>query len=187
MSSPYWRTLVMAVVWGRNIDVDQFVEVMDAYIPGFGDIDSVAVCDWMFELASKMSQGTAPEPTSPTVTSDLPMTSDLVQGACSRLEPETRASRCRNAGSAGDSERSSSESSSEDIDAQVDQLSELSQTQCGWSWNIVCGGREVILKGRFNLSSLDTRLGLLSHRTRSQRSKDLRQSVSWMIRRQRKC
>ncbi|KAH3724628.1 CUE domain-containing protein 2-B-like [Dreissena polymorpha] len=110
---------------GENIDVDQFVEVMDAYIPGFGDIDSVAVCDWMFELASKMSQGTAPEPTSPTVTSDLPMTSDLVQGACSRLEPETRASRCRNAGSAGDSERSSSESSSEDIDAQVDQLSEL--------------------------------------------------------------
>ncbi|XP_022291004.1 CUE domain-containing protein 2-B-like [Crassostrea virginica] len=35
----------------ENIDVDQFVEMMDAYIPGFESIDSVKVCKWMFELS----------------------------------------------------------------------------------------------------------------------------------------
>lgn len=35
----------------ENIDVDQFAEMMEAYIPGFGNIDSVKVCEWMFELS----------------------------------------------------------------------------------------------------------------------------------------
>ncbi|KAJ8314596.1 hypothetical protein KUTeg_006746 [Tegillarca granosa] len=39
----------------ENIDVDQFVEMMDAYISGFATIDSVKVVEWMFELASMLS------------------------------------------------------------------------------------------------------------------------------------
>ena len=38
-----------------NIDVDQFTEMMDAYIPGFGNIDSVEVCEWMFSLSTTLS------------------------------------------------------------------------------------------------------------------------------------
>lgn len=38
-----------------NIDVDQFTEMMDAYIPGFCNIDSVEVCEWMFSLSTKLS------------------------------------------------------------------------------------------------------------------------------------
>ncbi|XP_069128026.1 CUE domain-containing protein 2-like [Argopecten irradians] len=39
----------------ENIDVDQFVEMMDAYVPGFGEISSVDICEWMFQLASNLS------------------------------------------------------------------------------------------------------------------------------------
>ncbi|XP_060063269.1 CUE domain-containing protein 2-like [Ylistrum balloti] len=38
----------------ENIDVDQFVEMMDAYVPGFGEITSVDICEWMFQLASNL-------------------------------------------------------------------------------------------------------------------------------------
>ncbi|XP_062594941.1 CUE domain-containing protein 2-B-like [Saccostrea cucullata] len=39
----------------ENIDVDQFIEMMEAYIPGFGTIDSVKVCEWMFELSNTIT------------------------------------------------------------------------------------------------------------------------------------
>eukprot|EP00058_Branchiostoma_floridae_P003234 XP_002588722.1 hypothetical protein BRAFLDRAFT_238326 [Branchiostoma floridae] len=39
-----------------SFDVDQFVEMMEAYQPGFGQIDSVQVCEWMFNLAGKLAQ-----------------------------------------------------------------------------------------------------------------------------------
>lgn len=40
----------------ENIDVDQFIEMMDAYIPGFAEINSIEICEWMFELASVLSK-----------------------------------------------------------------------------------------------------------------------------------
>ncbi|XP_048769832.2 CUE domain-containing protein 2-B-like [Ostrea edulis] len=39
----------------ENIDVDQFIEMMQAYIPGFGTIDSLEVCEWMFELSNTIT------------------------------------------------------------------------------------------------------------------------------------
>lgn len=39
----------------ENIDVDQFAEMMEAYIPGFGTIDSVKICEWMFELSKTIT------------------------------------------------------------------------------------------------------------------------------------
>ncbi|OWF43069.1 CUE domain-containing protein 2-like [Mizuhopecten yessoensis] len=39
----------------ENIDVDQFIEMMDAYVPGFGEITSLDICEWMFQLASNLS------------------------------------------------------------------------------------------------------------------------------------
>ncbi|XP_064594974.1 CUE domain-containing protein 2-like [Liolophura sinensis] len=39
-----------------DMDVDGFIEMMEAYVPGFGAIDSVRVCEWMFELAGKSSK-----------------------------------------------------------------------------------------------------------------------------------
>lgn len=43
----------------ENIDVDQFTEMMDAYIPGFSSIDSVEVCEWMFLLSSQLTNRNA--------------------------------------------------------------------------------------------------------------------------------
>ncbi|XP_065152669.1 CUE domain-containing protein 2 [Paramisgurnus dabryanus] len=39
----------------ENFDVEVFVEMLEAYIPGFSDIDSVKVCEMMFSLASKLA------------------------------------------------------------------------------------------------------------------------------------
>ncbi|XP_013791789.1 CUE domain-containing protein 2-like [Limulus polyphemus] len=36
-------------------DVDQFIEMMAAYIPAFSSINSAAICEWMFEFARKLA------------------------------------------------------------------------------------------------------------------------------------
>lgn len=48
-------------------DVDQFTEMMEAYLPGFQDFNSVEVSEWMFELASQLNNLTfsADSPSSP--------------------------------------------------------------------------------------------------------------------------
>ncbi|XP_062851308.1 CUE domain-containing protein 2 [Trichomycterus rosablanca] len=38
----------------ENFDVEMFVEMLEAYIPGFSNIDSIQVCEIMFSLASKL-------------------------------------------------------------------------------------------------------------------------------------
>ncbi|XP_004551719.1 CUE domain-containing protein 2 isoform X1 [Maylandia zebra] len=39
----------------ENFDVEDFAEMLEAYIPGFAEIDSVKVCEMMFSLASKLA------------------------------------------------------------------------------------------------------------------------------------
>ncbi|XP_014910126.1 CUE domain-containing protein 2 [Poecilia latipinna] len=39
----------------ENFDVEVFGEMLEAYIPGFAEIDSVKVCEMMFSLASKLA------------------------------------------------------------------------------------------------------------------------------------
>ncbi|KAF7655523.1 hypothetical protein LDENG_00055040 [Lucifuga dentata] len=39
----------------ENFDVEIFAEMLEAYIPGFAEIDSVKVCEIMFSLASKLA------------------------------------------------------------------------------------------------------------------------------------
>ncbi|XP_049927540.1 CUE domain-containing protein 2 [Epinephelus moara] len=39
----------------ENFDVEVFAEMLEAYIPGFAEIDSVKVCEMMFNLASKLA------------------------------------------------------------------------------------------------------------------------------------
>uniref|UniRef100_A0A3Q0STC0 CUE domain containing 2 n=1 Tax=Amphilophus citrinellus TaxID=61819 RepID=A0A3Q0STC0_AMPCI len=39
----------------ENFDVEVFAEMLEAYIPGFAEIDSVKVCEMMFSLASKLA------------------------------------------------------------------------------------------------------------------------------------
>lgn len=63
------------------IDVDQFVEVMDAYIPGFANIDRDAVHEWMFQLSAQLSKANATS-NKPQLTVD----SKLSAGAC--ISPE---------------------------------------------------------------------------------------------------
>ncbi|XP_076830536.1 CUE domain-containing protein 2 [Brachyhypopomus gauderio] len=45
----------------ENFDDEVFVEMLEAYIPGFSDIDSVQVCEMMFNLASKLASARNPE------------------------------------------------------------------------------------------------------------------------------
>ncbi|XP_034407795.1 CUE domain-containing protein 2 [Cyclopterus lumpus] len=45
----------------ENFDVEDFVEMLEAYIPGFAEIDSVKVCDMMFNLASKLASARTSE------------------------------------------------------------------------------------------------------------------------------
>lgn len=104
----------------ENIDVDQFIEMMDAYIPGFAEINSVEICEWMFELASVLSkkdqekEETNSAPTSPSIDACLTM---AACGGMSRLSVSEQ-------NSAGESERSTSESSDE-IDEQIQLLTEM--------------------------------------------------------------
>ncbi|XP_076016421.1 CUE domain-containing protein 2 [Genypterus blacodes] len=54
----------------ENFDVEDFAEMLEAYIPGFAEIDSVKVCEMMFSLASLLakartsadSESSAPKP-----------------------------------------------------------------------------------------------------------------------------
>ncbi|XP_036979536.1 CUE domain-containing protein 2 isoform X2 [Acanthopagrus latus] len=39
----------------ENFDVDVFAEMLEAYIPGFAEIESVKVCEMMFSLATKLA------------------------------------------------------------------------------------------------------------------------------------
>lgn len=106
----------------ENIDVDQFIEMMDAYIPGFASINSVTVCEWMFELASNLSKsqnGDSKEPATPT------LNTQLVEEACSL---PTRSKSTSRVDSVGESERSSSESSTDEVDEQLQQLIEMFPT-----------------------------------------------------------
>ncbi|XP_063047011.1 CUE domain-containing protein 2 [Engraulis encrasicolus] len=49
----------------ENFDVEVFVEMLEAYIPGFAEIDSVKVCDLMFSLAAKLASARDTETTTP--------------------------------------------------------------------------------------------------------------------------
>ncbi|XP_077586505.1 CUE domain-containing protein 2 [Stigmatopora nigra] len=40
----------------ENFDVEVFAEMLEAYIPGFAEIDSVKVCEMMFSLASTLAK-----------------------------------------------------------------------------------------------------------------------------------
>lgn len=104
----------------ENIDVEQFIEMMDAYIPGFAEINSVQICEWMFQLASVLSkkehvkEESNSAPTSPSIDSCLTM------AACSGMGQLSVSDR----NSVGESERSTSESS-DDADEQLHLLREM--------------------------------------------------------------
>ncbi|XP_042192930.1 CUE domain-containing protein 2 [Callorhinchus milii] len=40
----------------ENFDVEMFVEMMEAYVPGFAEISSVTVCEMMFDLAAQLNE-----------------------------------------------------------------------------------------------------------------------------------
>ncbi|CAL8298858.1 unnamed protein product [Merluccius merluccius] len=57
----------------ENFDIEVFTEMLEAYIPGFAEIDSVKVCDMMFNLASKLAAARSSEnTTAPAKTDEMP-------------------------------------------------------------------------------------------------------------------
>ncbi|KAG7462432.1 hypothetical protein MATL_G00184790 [Megalops atlanticus] len=70
----------------ENFDVEVFVEMLEAHIPGFAEIDSVKVCEMMFSLASKLAIARNTEKSQPkTATESL-----LKHGATSGSGAATR-------------------------------------------------------------------------------------------------
>ncbi|XP_067092615.1 CUE domain-containing protein 2 [Osmerus mordax] len=58
----------------ENFDVEVFAEMLEAYIPGFAEIDSVKVCEMMFSLASKLATARSSEKSAPKAGfEDLPL------------------------------------------------------------------------------------------------------------------
>ncbi|XP_068577911.1 CUE domain-containing protein 2 [Cebidichthys violaceus] len=55
-------------------DVEVFAEMLEAYIPGFAEIDSVKVCEMMFNLASKLASARTSEPKARTEDNSLKLT-----------------------------------------------------------------------------------------------------------------
>ncbi|XP_069096447.1 CUE domain-containing protein 2 isoform X2 [Pleurodeles waltl] len=49
----------------ENFDMETFVEMMEAYVPGFADISSVEVCEMMFTLSGKLSEARNKENVNP--------------------------------------------------------------------------------------------------------------------------
>lgn len=58
----------------ENFDIEDFTEMLEAYIPGFAEIDSVKVCEMMFNLASELAAARTSEKTkAPAVTHEIPL------------------------------------------------------------------------------------------------------------------
>ncbi|XP_018593534.1 CUE domain-containing protein 2 isoform X2 [Scleropages formosus] len=57
----------------ENFDVEVFIEMLEAYIPGFAEIDSVKVCEMMFNLASKLATARGAEHFEPKTALKVPL------------------------------------------------------------------------------------------------------------------
>uniref|UniRef100_A0A4W5QLU4 CUE domain containing 2 n=1 Tax=Hucho hucho TaxID=62062 RepID=A0A4W5QLU4_9TELE len=58
----------------ENFDVEVFVEMLETYIPGFAESDSVKVCDLMFSLASKLATARSSGNSVPKARVEVPLT-----------------------------------------------------------------------------------------------------------------
>ncbi|XP_056147836.1 CUE domain-containing protein 2 [Lampris incognitus] len=77
----------------ENFDVEVFAEMLEAYIPGFAEIDSVKVCEMMFNLASKLASARSSENSVPKArTNEIP----LKLTAMSTGPPAARDTHCLN-------------------------------------------------------------------------------------------
>ncbi|XP_078000524.1 CUE domain-containing protein 2-A-like [Glandiceps talaboti] len=66
-----------------DFDVDEFTEMMEAYIPGFTEIQSACVCEWMFQLAVKLAGAREKENTPPSSTTNMLSGLNLSDGSLS--------------------------------------------------------------------------------------------------------
>lgn len=79
----------------ENFDVEVFAEMLEAYIPGFAEIDSVKVCEMMFSLASKLATARSSGNGAPKANlEDLPLklshiSTELPQRETQCLTPQT--------------------------------------------------------------------------------------------------
>ncbi|XP_013409507.1 CUE domain-containing protein 2 [Lingula anatina] len=52
----------------EGFDIDEFCEMITAYLPGFEDVDSSKVCEWIFTLAKRLAEVQNEVPTTATST-----------------------------------------------------------------------------------------------------------------------
>ncbi|XP_067828768.1 CUE domain-containing protein 2-like [Heptranchias perlo] len=72
----------------ENFDVEMFVEMMEAYIPGFAEISSVTICEMMFDLAARLIEARNKENVPPQAASQ-DTTSSSKEQASDREEKES--------------------------------------------------------------------------------------------------
>lgn len=110
----------------EEMDVDEFIEMMDAYIPGFASIDSVAVCDWMFALAHQLSQTSSAEGEDSSKGDNPDVTDESGLSLAAHLGHSGAVPKSRShLDSTGESSRNSSESSTDETDEQLESLLEM--------------------------------------------------------------
>eukprot|EP00057_Strongylocentrotus_purpuratus_P001202 XP_001196471.1 PREDICTED: CUE domain-containing protein 2-B [Strongylocentrotus purpuratus] len=104
-----------------GFEVEGFVEMMQAYIPGFEDVSSDTICEWVFELADELSKSKERENKADIVFPEVSLPSHA--GASSRTTLSEVS------GGQGP-DKQEFEESEEDDDAQVKQLLEMFPASC---------------------------------------------------------
>ncbi|XP_072347906.1 CUE domain-containing protein 2 isoform X1 [Scyliorhinus torazame] len=75
----------------ENFDVEMFVEMMAAYIPGFAEISSVTICEMMFDLAARLIEARNKEnlPSLASSQTSKPQSSEEEEQGSDQVEPES--------------------------------------------------------------------------------------------------
>ncbi|KAJ8361652.1 hypothetical protein SKAU_G00181770 [Synaphobranchus kaupii] len=71
----------------ENFDVEVFLEMLEAYVPGFAEIDSVKVCEMMFNLSSKLAIARNTESHQPKLGAESSLT-DSTASASVSMKPQ---------------------------------------------------------------------------------------------------
>ncbi|XP_072165652.1 CUE domain-containing protein 2-A-like [Diadema setosum] len=115
-----------------GFEVESFVEMMQAYIPGFEAVSSEKICDWIFKLADdvthqKEKENTPPGSVSPCLSPSGDQPERLpVPGKARSTLTEITSSPERNSGKG----QVPKDSSDEDADMQIRQLLEMFPASC---------------------------------------------------------
>lgn len=137
-----------------EFDVDSFVEMIAAYIPGFEEIEVAVVCEWMFALSSQLlkkdEENLPDEVAVPDMEPEAPSVTETTLPKKCHEEPSDTGTKSDDISDKSDSHPEKvGSSTSEDDDADVgeDHLSSLAEDLEIWDQNVTSGFQKVTTCG----------------------------------------